>query len=346
MDTQFQHRPVLFEQTLGMMAVREGGIYVDATFGRGGHTRGLLDRLGPDGRLIAIDRDPEAVAAARAINDPRFSIDHAPFSELADVLNAHRVVAIDGVLIDLGVSSPQLDDASRGFSFRHDGPLDMRMDPTRGVSARDWLLAADETQIVAALKSHGEERAAASIARAIVARRLEAGENALRGTAELAALVARVVRRRPGAVAPGKDPATRTFQAIRIVVNSELDEVAKVLQVATDRLRPGGRLAVIAFHSLEDRIVKQFLARESGRAGSSTSAGSSAGSSVGLSRRPTKGLLPAGLRGLPPPTGVKLQSAPRLRLLPRILPDAAEAAANPRARSAVLRGAERLQAVA
>ncbi len=329
-----------------MMAVREGGIYVDATFGRGGHTRGLLDRLGPDGRLIAIDRYPEAVAAARAINDPRFSIDHAPFSELADVLNAHRVVAIDGVLIDLGVSSPQLDDASRGFSFRHDGPLDMRMDPTRGVSARDWLLAADETQIVAALKLHGEERAAASIARAIVARRLEAGENALRGTAELAALVARVVRRRPGAVAPGKDPATRTFQAIRIVVNSEFDEVAKVLQVATDRLRPGGRLAVIAFHSLEDRIVKQFLARESGRAGSSTSAGSSAGSSVGLSRRPTKGLLPAGLRGLPPPTGVKLQSAPRLRLLPRILPDAAEAAANPRARSAVLRGAERLQAVA
>jgi 16S rRNA (cytosine1402-N4)-methyltransferase len=346
MDAQFQHRPVLFEQTLGMMAVRESGIYVDATFGRGGHTRGLLDRLGPDGRLIAIDRDPEAVAAARAINDPRFSIDHAPFSELADVLNAHRVVAIDGVLIDLGVSSPQLDDASRGFSFRHDGPLDMRMDPTRGVSARDWLLAADETQIVAALKSHGEERAAASIARAIVARRLEAGENALRGTAELAALVARVVRRRPGAVAPGKDPATRTFQAIRIVVNSELDEVAKVLQVATDRLRPGGRLAVIAFHSLEDRIVKQFLAQESGRAGSSTSAGSSAGSSVGLSRKPTKGLLPAGLRGLPPPTGVKLQSAPRLRLLPRILPDAAEAAANPRARSAVLRGAERLQAVA
>ena len=342
MDAQFQHRPVLFEQTLGMMAVREGGVYVDATFGRGGHARGLLDRLGPDGRLIAIDRDPEAVAAARAINDPRFSIDHAPFSELADVLQAHGVVAIDGVLIDLGVSSPQLDDASRGFSFRHDGPLDMRMDPTRGISARDWLLAADEAQIAAALKLHGEERAAAPIARAIVARRLEAGENALRGTAELAALVARVVRRRPGAVAPGKDPATRTFQAIRIVVNSELDEVATVLQIATDRLRPGGRLVVIAFHSLEDRIVKQFLAQESGRAGSSTSAASSKDSSKGSS----KGPLPVGLRGLPPPTGAKLQSAPRLRLLPRVLPDAAEAAANPRARSAVLRGAERLQAVA
>jgi len=342
MDAQFQHRPVLFEQTLEMMAVRAGGVYVDATFGRGGHAQGLLDRLGPDGRLIAIDRDPEAVAAARAINDPRFSIDHAPFSELADVLSTHRVVAIDGILLDLGVSSPQLDDASRGFSFRHDGPLDMRMDPTRGVSARDWLLAADESQIAAALKLHGEERAAAPIARAIVARRLEAGEYALRGTAELAALVARVVRRRPGAVATGKDPATRTFQAIRIVVNSELDEVATVLQVATDRLRPGGRLVVIAFHSLEDRIVKQFLAQESGRAGSSTSAGAGSGSSG----RPNKGALPVGLRGLPPPTGVTLQSAPRLRLLPRVLPDAAEAAANPRARSAVLRGAERLQAVA
>jgi 16S rRNA (cytosine1402-N4)-methyltransferase len=334
MDASFHHRPVLFEQTLDMMAVREGGVYVDATFGRGGHARGLLDRLGPDGRLIAIDRDPEAVSAARAINDPRFSIDHAPFSELADVLDAHRVVTIDGVLLDLGVSSPQLDDANRGFSFRHDGPLDMRMDPTRGISARDWLLGADEAQIAAALKLHGEERAATAIARAIVARRLEAGENALRGTAELAALVARVVRRRPGAVAPGKDPATRTFQAIRIVVNSELDEVATVLQIATDRLRPGGRLVVIAFHSLEDRIVKQFLAQESGRAGSAESAG------------PTPGPLPAGLRGLPPPTGVKPQTAPRLRLLPRVMPDSAEAAANPRARSAVLRGAERLQAVA
>lgn len=342
MNAPFQHRPVLFEQTFEMMAVREGGVYVDATFGRGGHARGFLDRLGPAGRLIAIDRDPAAVAVARAINDPRFSIDHAPFSELADVLTTRGVVAVDGVLLDLGVSSPQLDDASRGFSFRHDGPLDMRMDPTRGISAREWLLAADEAQIAAALKLHGEERAAAPIARAIVARRLEAGENALRGTAELASLVARVVRRRPGAVAPGKDPATRTFQAIRIVVNSELDEIAAVLQIATNRLRPGGRLVVIAFHSLEDRIVKQFLAQESGRAGSSASLGPSALPSKGSSQGP----LPAGLRGLPPPTGVKLQASPRLRLLPRVLPDAAEAAANPRARSAVLRGAERLQAVA
>jgi 16S rRNA (cytosine1402-N4)-methyltransferase len=218
------------------------------------------------------------------------------------------------------------------------------MDPTRGVSARDWLLAADEVQIATALKLHGEERAAAPIARAIVARRLEAGENALRGTAELAALVARVVRRRPGAVAPGKDPATRTFQAIRIVVNSELDELATVLQVATDRLRPGGRLVVIAFHSLEDRIVKQFLAQESGRAGSVTNMDSITGPGTG--KGPSRGPIPAGLRGLPPPTGFAPQAAPRLRLLPRVLPDAAEAAANPRARSAVLRGAERLQAVA
>jgi 16S rRNA (cytosine1402-N4)-methyltransferase len=330
MEAQFQHRPVLFEQTLGMLAVRAGGIYVDATFGRGGHTRGVLDRLGPDGRLIAIDRDPQAVAAARAINDARFSIDHAPFSELDAVLQAHQVVAIDGVLLDLGVSSPQLDDPARGFSFRHDGPLDMRMDPTRGVSAREWLLTADEAHIADVLKVHGEERAARPIARAIVARRLEAGERAFLGTAELAALVAGVVRRRAGSAASGKDPATRTFQAIRILVNAELDEVATVLQIATERLKPGGRLVVIAFHSLEDRIVKRFFAQESGRAGAS---------SGGLP-------IASGLRGLPPPTDAQAQAPARLRLLPRVLPDLAEAAANPRARSAVLRGAERLQGAA
>jgi 16S rRNA (cytosine1402-N4)-methyltransferase len=330
MEAQFQHRPVLFEQTLSMLAVRAGGIYVDATFGRGGHARGVLDRLGPDGRLIAIDRDPQAVAAARAINDARFSIDHAPFSELDAVLQAHQVVAIDGVLLDLGVSSPQLDDPARGFSFRHDGPLDMRMDPTRGVSAREWLLTADEAHIADVLKVHGEERAARPIARAIVARRLEAGEQAFLGTAELAALVAGVVRRRTGSAASGKDPATRTFQAIRILVNAELDEVAAVLQIATERLKPGGRLVVIAFHSLEDRIVKRFFAQESGRAGSSS------------------GDLPtaSGLRGLPPPTDAQAQAPARLRLLPRVLPDLAEAAVNPRARSAVLRGAERLQGAA
>jgi 16S rRNA (cytosine1402-N4)-methyltransferase len=324
------HRPVLFEQTLALLAVRAGGTYVDATFGRGGHARGVLERLGPAGRLIAIDRDPQAVAAGRAINDPRFSIDHAPFSELEAVLAAQGAQGIDGVLIDLGVSSPQLDDPARGFSFRQDGPLDMRMDPTRGFSAREWLLSADEVEIAEVLKIYGEERAAVPIARAIAARRHEAGNEALRGTAELAALVAGVLRRRAGRAPLGKDPATRTFQAIRILVNSELEEVATVLQSATDRLNPGGRLVVIAFHSLEDRIVKRFFARESGKGDPADS--------VRLPRS-------SSLRGLPPASPEQARPTPRLRLLARVLPDAQEAAANPRARSAVLRGAERLAGV-
>ena len=320
------HQPVLFEQALDLLALRADGVYVDATFGRGGHARGILRNLSAQGRLLAIDRDPQAVAVGRAINDARFSIDHAAFSELAAVLGAHGIEAVDGVLLDLGVSSPQLDDPERGFSFRQDGPLDMRMDPTRGISARQWLMTADEGTIAQVLKDYGEERAAVPIARAIAARCREAGEQALRGTAELAALVAAVLRRRGGRVQVGKDPATRTFQAIRIFVNSELDQLAAVLPVATDYLKPGGRLVVIAFHSLEDRVVKRFMAAESGRPDLTS------GPMVSRS----------GLRGLPPPTGATAPRAARLRLLPKVLPDAVQAAANPRARSAVLRGAERL----
>lgn len=320
------HRPVLFEPTLDALDVRADGIYVDGTFGRGGHARGVLERLGAAGRLIAIDRDPAAVEAARAIDDPRFSIDHARFSELGDVLDGRGIAAVDGVLLDLGVSSPQLDDPARGFSFRVDGPLDMRMDPTRGISARDWLLAADEAEIAEVLKTYGEERAAVPIARAIAARRREAGADALRGTAELAALVAAVIRRRAGRAPLGKDPATRTFQALRILVNAELEEVEAVLRVALDRLKPGGRLAVIAFHSLEDRIVKRYLAAEAGRPDPAAEAPA----------------LPAALRGLPPPPDAAPARAPRVRLLPRVLPDDAECDGNPRARSAVLRAAERL----
>jgi len=250
------HRPVLLEEAITMLAVRADGVYVDCTFGRGGHSRAILQRLGPAGRLIALDRDPQAVEAARAIADPRFSIDHAPFSELTRVLETHLpqrgAALVDGVLADLGVSSPQIEDAARGFSFRAGGPLDMRMDPTRGVSAADWLATATEQQIREAIASYGEERFAKQVAKAIVAAR--AREPLLR-TEQLAAVVAAAVRTREA----GQNPATRTFQALRILVNRELEEIAMMLPQASARLAPGARLVVIAFHSLEDRLVKRFL---------------------------------------------------------------------------------------
>ncbi len=308
------HSPVLLDACLRALAIRNDGRYVDATFGRGGHSAAILQALGPQGRLLALDRDPQAVAVGRGWTDPRFAIAHARFSELADVAAASGLVPVDGVLLDLGVSSPQLDDAARGFSFRADGPLDMRMDPTRGMSARQWLLEASEQDIARVVKDYGEERFAVPIAQAIVARRRDAGDAALRTTGELAALVAGVVRRRQRRPEVGKDPATRTFQALRIHVNQELEELALVLDRAADCLAPGGRLAVISFHSLEDRMVKQFIARESGR---------------DAPRDPVTGV-PRPLR------------APRLRPLARVLPGAAEIAANPRARSAVLRVAERI----
>jgi len=308
------HRPVLLDACIRALAIRADGCYVDGTFGRGGHSAAILHALGSRGRLVAIDRDPSAVAAGQAWTDPRFSIAHARFSEIGEVLAERGIDTVDGVLLDLGVSSPQLDEAERGFSFRENGPLDMRMDPTRGMSARQWLLEASEQDIARVVSEYGEERFAVPIAQAIVARRRDAGDAALRTTGELAALVAGVVRRRQRRPEVGKDPATRTFQALRIFINQELAELALVLDRAVACLAAGGRLAVISFHSLEDRMVKQFIAREAGR---------------DAPRDPITG-------------AARPVTAARLRAIARVLPDASEISANPRARSAVLRVAERI----
>ncbi len=294
------------EAVLGDARAASGGIYVDATFGRGGHSRALLSALPPGAQLIAIDRDPAAVAEAAALQaqDARFSIHHAAFSELAAVLARCGVAQVDGLLLDLGVSSPQIDEPARGFSFRFDGPLDMRMDTTRGESAAEFLARADERQIAEVIRDYGEERFAVQVARALVARR--EGGDPVRSTQALAAVVAGAVKTRE----PGLNPATRTFQALRIFVNAELDELQTVLQTALAALAPGGRLVVISFHSLEDRIVKTFIARES--------------KPLFDRRAPF---------AAPPPV--------RLAALGRIKPAAAEVAANPRARSAVMRVAQR-----
>lgn len=238
------------------LVVDPDGVYVDGTFGRGGHSRLILAKLSEKGRLIAFDRDPEAVAEAGRIEDPRFSIVHAPFSEMAGRLASLGVEAVDGIFLDIGVSSPQIDDAGRGFSFRFDGPLDMRMDTTSGVSAAEWLATADVGEIQRVIREYGEERFAGPIARAIVRRR---ETNPLKTTRELADLVASVVPRNKKDV--NQHPATRTFQAVRIEINHELDELMTTLSDSGSLLRPGGRLAVISFHSLEDRIVKRFFER-------------------------------------------------------------------------------------
>jgi len=303
------HLPVLLHPAVDALAIesRADGIFLDATFGRGGHSRLILERLGPRGRLIAKDRDPEAIAAARRIRDPRFAPVHARFGELQATLGAPGVGGVDGVLFDLGVSSPQLDDPGRGFSFRFDAPLDMRMDPTQGVSAAQWLEQAGEAEIREVLSSYGEERFAKQIAEAIVAARRR---GSLRRTRELAALVAAAVRTRE----PGQDPATRTFQALRIHVNQELEELSLALPQALAALKLSGRLVVISFHSLEDRIVKNFM-RSAAR--------------VALPER-----LPVRARDLP---------VPKLRVIGRpTKPGTQEITANPRARSAVLRVAEKL----
>jgi 16S rRNA (cytosine1402-N4)-methyltransferase len=300
---------VLLTEAVEALVTLPHGLYVDGTFGRGGHSRAILQRLSPAGRLIAFDKDPQAVAAATqgdtAVADPRFEIVHASFATMREVLAARGIARVHGVLLDLGVSSPQVDDPARGFSFRHDAPLDMRMDTTRGETAADFLARADERDIAKVIRDHGEERFAVPIAKAIAARR--ALGRPVRTTGELAELVARAVRTRE----PGQDPATRTFQALRIRVNAELEELELGLSAALDLLEAGGRLAVISFHSLEDRIVKTFVARESRAA---------------VDRRAP--FAP------PPPL--------RLRALGRVRPSAAEVAANPRARSAILRVAERL----
>lgn len=303
------HRAVLAAEAVAALAVQPDGTYVDGTFGRGGHSRLILDRLGPQGRLIALDRDPQAVAAAQAISDPRFCIVHSAFSALAPTLDAQGVARAQGMLFDLGVSSPQLDDPARGFSFRADGPLDMRMDPTQGTSAADWLASASEAQLREVIGGYGEERFAKQVAAAIAAARRSAP---IRTTHQLADLVGAAVRTRE----PGQDPATRTFQALRIFVNRELEEVSLMLPQALERLAPGGRLALIAFHSLEDRIVKRFL------------------------QSCARPVLP---RDLP----LRASEMPQALLTivgKPVRASRAEALANPRARSAVLRVAERTAA--
>ncbi|MDD5365751.1 MAG: 16S rRNA (cytosine(1402)-N(4))-methyltransferase RsmH [Gallionellaceae bacterium] len=306
------HVTVLLEEAVHGLGVKPDGIYVDATFGRGGHSRAILARLGESGRLLALDRDMEAVAAGLAWTDARFSVAHAPFSRLAEVVRDNGVEVADGILFDLGISSPQIDTPERGFSFRHQAPLDMRMDTSHGVSAADWLNQAPEEEIARVVRDYGEERFAKSVARAIVAARTLLP---ITTTRRLAEIVAGAVRTRER----GQDPATRTFQAVRIHVNRELEELAEALPRAVDLLRPGGRLAVISFHSLEDRIVKRFMRGEA------------------------KG------EELPPEIPVQASQIPegRLRLVGRaIRPSAAEVARNPRARSAVLRVAERTAAPA
>ena len=303
-----EHAPVLRDAAIDSLAIRADGCYVDATFGRGGHAGEILGRLGEAGKLIAIDRDPDAAAAAAVLfaGDARARFVRAPFSEL---LQHAGPAGADGILFDLGVSSPQLDDARRGFSFMRDGPLDMRMDPHAGSSAAGFLAAADEREIATVIARLGEERHAKRIARAIVAAR---ASGAIETTGRLAGIVAAAV---PGRE-PGRHPATRTFQALRIHVNDELGELERALPRAVEALKPGGRLVVISFHSLEDRIVKRFM-----RSGSREDP-----AFAGLPQ------LPAGAR-------------PRLKLVGRAtFADETEVARNPRARSAVMRVAERLPA--
>ncbi|MBA3253192.1 MAG: 16S rRNA (cytosine(1402)-N(4))-methyltransferase RsmH [Burkholderiaceae bacterium] len=312
-----EHRSVLAQPAVDHVLTDLDGTYVDATFGRGGHSRLILERLAQNGRLIAFDRDPQAVEAGASIADPRFHIEHTPFSRLRVTLDTLSVTRVHGVLFDLGVSSPQIDDPLRGFSLRADGPLDMRMDPSRGETAADWLARAPFEELAQVIREDGEERFAASIAKAIVARRADAdtrGGRPLSTTADLAALVANAVGRSRKDAA--QHPATRTFQAIRIHINRELEELASALEQAAALLATGGRLVAISFHSLEDRIVKRFIEAHHHPERAS-----------GDQRR-----LPLRADQLPRAT---------LAAIARVYPDEAEMAANPRARSAVMRVAER-----
>jgi len=306
MNQPLLHTTVLLDEAvdalLGRDPARADGVWIDATFGRGGHSRLILRRMGAQARLLAFDKDPEAIAEAARIADARFAIRHEGFRHLADL----PAGSADGILMDLGVSSPQIDAPERGFSFRFDGPLDMRMDTTRGESVAEWLATAELGQIAEVIRDYGEERFAGPIAKAIVARRQERGP--LTGTAELADLVAGAVKTREA----GQNPATRTFQAFRIFINAELEELRQALEASLPVLRPGGRLVVISFHSLEDRIVKQFIAQHA--------------KEVYDRRAP-----------FAPPQPM------RLKALERVKPGDAEVAANPRARSAVMRVAERTE---
>ncbi|MFO6423289.1 16S rRNA (cytosine(1402)-N(4))-methyltransferase RsmH [Motilimonas sp. KMU-193] len=313
MTTEFVHTTVLLNEAVAGLNIKPDGIYVDCTFGRGGHSRHILSQLGEGGRLIAIDRDPQAIAVGNALaqQDPRFQIVHGPFSGLAQYIEELGLTGkVDGVLMDLGVSSPQLDDAERGFSFLRDGPLDMRMDPTSGISAADWLAKADVDDIAWVLKTFGEERHARKIARAIVMDRVE--REPYTRTKPLAEMIARVNPSKE----KNKHPATRTFQAIRIYINSELEEIDRALMGSLDVLKPDGQLSVISFHSLEDRMVKRFI------------------------RNQEKGPeVPAGL----PLTEEQLNQGRTLKSVGKaIKPSKEEIEQNPRARSSVLRVAKRL----
>ena len=303
MQTSWQHTTVLLDEAVDALVTDPDATYIDATFGRGGHSRLILSRLSPDGRLVAFDKDPAAVAESAKVGDARFSIRHQGFRHLGDLPPASAA----GVLMDLGVSSPQIDNPERGFSFRFDGPLDMRMDTTRGESVVEWLATAEVQQIAEVIRDYGEERFALPVAKAIVARRQERGP--VSTTTELAGLVAGAVKTRE----PGQNPATRTFQALRIFINAELEELQQALEASLHVLRPGGRLVVISFHSLEDRIVKQFIATHSRDE---------------FDRRAP----------FAPPKAMKLKALGRVR------PGQDEVAANARARSAIMRVAERTAA--
>ena len=307
MNAPNAHVTVLLQEAVDALEIKADGIYVDGTFGRGGHSLAVLERLGPEGRLIAFDRDPAAIAAGQALGDARLTLVHSAFSALDEALDELGVAQVDGVLLDLGVSSPQLDDAARGMSFRFDAPLDMRMDTSRGQTVAQWLAEASVDQITEVIRNYGEERFAYAVAKAIADARTG---GAVATTGQLAAIVEKAVRTRE----PGQHPATRTFQAFRIFINQELEELTRVLPVCVRRLRTDGRLAVISFHSLEDRIVKRFMRDES---------------------RPP--VLPARL-----PIRAADLPQPRLRLIGKAMrPGAAEVSVNARARSAVLRVAER-----
>jgi len=317
-DTNFQHRTVLLDDAVDALVWRPDGVYVDGTFGRGGHSGAILQRLAPSGRLIAFDKDPVAIAAASsmvaasaAADQAAFDIVHDSFASLTSAMAERKVGALSGILLDLGVSSPQIDDPERGFSFRFDGPLDMRMDSTRGESAAEWLARASLDELTKVIRDYGEERFAFQIAKAIIARRAESEQlGPLTRTGELAALVANTVKTRE----KGQNPATRTFQALRIHVNQELAELPVTLEAALALLEYGGRLVVISFHSLEDRIVKQFMQKHA--------------TAPVLDRR-----LPIRAADMPEPP---------MRKLGRFRASEGEVRANPRARSAVMRIAEKV----
>jgi 16S rRNA (cytosine1402-N4)-methyltransferase len=306
----YEHRSVLLQEAvdaLDITGARSAGLYIDGTFGRGGHSRAILARLSNAGRLLAFDKDLAAIAVAKSIGDHRLDIVHHSFATLAEALQERHCGGVQGVLLDLGISSPQVDEAARGFSFRNDGPLDMRMDQTRGITAAEWLASAQLEEIREVIRDYGEERFALQIAKAIVARR---EQRIISSTRELASLVADVVRTRE----KGQDPATRTFQALRIFINQELAELEQGLEAAMNALVPGGRMVVISFHSLEDRIVKRFMAR------------------FAKPEQPDR-RLPIRAADLPVASAA---------LLGRVKPSDAEIAANPRARSAVMRILEKL----